>query len=92
MRKLENEGASRTGGEKLENLEMRKWDGGDKLALTEELLVYSTLAKFKTLPKFEMKKRRVETVRSIRKETEKNGRGEEEFLMKKGCKMGGVSL
>jgi len=56
------------------------------------LLVYSTLAKFKTLPKFEMKKRCVGTVRRIRKISEKFGRGEEEFLMKKGCKEGGVSL
>ena len=31
-------------------------------------------------------------VRSIRKETEKFGRREGGFLMKKGCKMGGVSL
>nr|WP_081433013.1 glycosyltransferase [Capnocytophaga ochracea] len=28
----------------------------------------------------------------MRKETEKNGRREGGFLMKKGCKMGGVSL
>ena len=28
----------------------------------------------------------------IRKETEKNGREEGEFLVKKGCKEGGVSL
>ena len=46
-----------------------------KLELAEGLLVYSTLAKFKTLPKFGMKKRRVETVRSVRKETEEFGRG-----------------
>jgi len=39
-----------------------------------------------------MKKRRIETARRIRKETEKFGRGERGFLMKKGCKMGGVSL
>ena len=58
----------------------------------EELLVYSTLAKFKTLPKFEMKKRRVETIRGVRKETEKFGRGEVGFLMKKRCKKGEVSL
>ena len=63
-----------------------------KLELAEGLLVYSTLAKFKTLPKFEMKKRRVETVRNIRKETEKNGRGLGEVLVKKGCKMGEGSL
>nr|WP_111972363.1 glycosyltransferase [Capnocytophaga ochracea] len=31
-------------------------------------------------------------VRSIRKETEKFGRGEEGFLMKKGYEMGGDSL
>ena len=42
--------------------------------------------------KFEMKKRCVETVRNIRKETEKFGRGEVGFLMKKGYKKGGVSL
>ena len=42
--------------------------------------------------KFEMKKRCVETVRNARKETEEFGRGEEGFLMKKECKMGGVSL
>jgi len=39
-----------------------------------------------------MKKRCVETVRNARKETEEFGRGEEGFLMKKECKMGGVSL
>ena len=61
-------------------------------APAEGLLVYSTLAKFKTLPKFGMKKRRVETIRCVRKETEKFGRGEVGFLMKKGCKKGGGSL
>ena len=45
-----------------------------------------------TLAKFEMKKRCVGTVRSVRKETEKFGRGEVGFLMKKGCKEGGGSL
>ena len=45
-----------------------------------------------TLPKFEMKKRCVGTVRSIRKETEKNGRELRRILEKKGCKEGGVSL
>jgi len=39
-----------------------------------------------------MKKRCVEVIRRIRKETEKNGRGEGGFLVKKGCKEGGVSL
>ncbi|EFS97127.1 hypothetical protein HMPREF1977_1617 [Capnocytophaga ochracea F0287] len=39
-----------------------------------------------------MKKRCVGTVRSIRKETKKFGRREEEFLVKKWCKEGGVSL
>ena len=58
----------------------------------EELSVYSTLPKFETWAKFEMKKRRVETIRCVRKETEKFGRGEVGFLMKKGCKEGGVSL
>ena len=42
------------------------------------------MAKFKTLPKFEMKKRCVEAVMGIRKETEKFGRGEGEVLAKKG--------
>nr|WP_278590644.1 glycosyltransferase [Capnocytophaga ochracea] len=36
-----------------------------------------------------MKKRCVDTVRSIRKISEKFGRGLREILMKKGCKMGG---
>ena len=58
----------------------------------EVLLVYSTLAKFKTLPKFEMKKRCVGTVRRIRKETEKFGRRKGGVLVKKGCKEGGGSL
>ncbi|EJF35168.1 hypothetical protein HMPREF1320_2117 [Capnocytophaga sp. oral taxon 335 str. F0486] len=44
------------------------------------------------MAKFEMKKRRVETIRGVRKETEKFGREEVEFLMKKGCKEGGGSL
>ena len=61
-------------------------------APAEGLLVYSTLAKFKTWAKFEMKKRQVGVIRKIRKETEKNGRGEVGFLMKKGCKKGGGSL
>ena len=61
-------------------------------APAEGLLVYSTLAKFKTWAKFEMKKRQVGVIRKIRKETEKNGRGEVGFLMKKGCKEGGGSL
>jgi len=39
-----------------------------------------------------MKKRCVEAIRGIRKETEKFGRGEVGFLMKKDCKEGGVSL
>jgi len=39
-----------------------------------------------------MKKRCVGAVRKIRKETEKFGRGEGGFLVKKGCKGGGVSL
>ncbi|EKY08943.1 hypothetical protein HMPREF9078_00620, partial [Capnocytophaga sp. oral taxon 380 str. F0488] len=34
------------------------------------------------------KKRRVETIRCVRKETEKFGRREGEILMKKGCKEG----
>ena len=50
------------------------------------------MAKFKTLPKFEMKKRRVETIKGVRKISEKNGREEVRFLVKKGCKEGGVSL
>ena len=56
------------------------------------LLVYSTLPKFETWAKFEMEKRCVGTVRRIRKETEGFGRKLRENLMKKGCKMGGVSL
>ena len=44
------------------------------------------------LAKFEMKKRCVETVRRIRKETEKFAREKRGFLMRKGCKEGGVSL
>jgi len=39
-----------------------------------------------------MKKRCIETVRRVRKETEKFGRGEGGFLMKKECKKGGGSL
>ena len=42
--------------------------------------------------KFEMKKRCVGTVRSIRKETERFKRREGEILVKKGCKKGGGSL
>ena len=58
----------------------------------EGLLVCSTLPKFETWAKFEMKKRCVETVKRIRKETEKFGRRLRVFLVKKGCKEGGVSL
>ena len=53
------------------------------------LSVYSTLPKFETLAKCVPLK---VTHRRIRKETEKFGRGEEGFLMKKGYEMGGVSL
>jgi len=38
-----------------------------------------------------MEKRYVGTVRRIRKETEKFGRGERGFLVKKGCKEGGLA-
>ena len=58
----------------------------------EGLLVYSTLPKFETLAKFEMKKWYTGTVRNIRKETEKFGRELRENLVKKGCKEGGGSL
>ena len=61
-------------------------------ALEEGLLVYLTLAKFKTLPEFEMKKRCVGRGWRIRKETEDFRRGLRGFLVKKGCKMGEVSL
>ncbi|UZD38806.1 glycosyltransferase [Capnocytophaga ochracea] len=37
-------------------------------------------------------KRCIGTVRSYRKKTEGFGRGKGEFLVKKGCKMGGGSL
>ena len=55
----------------------------------EGLLVYSTLPKFETWAKCVLQK--VPHWR-IRKISEKFGRGEEEVLVKKGCKMGGVSL
>ena len=69
----------------------------------EGLLVCSTLAKVRAvqavvarrainLGKVWDEKAIVGTVRRIRKETEKFGRVEEGFLMKKGYKMGGVSL
>ena len=45
-----------------------------------------------TLAKCVPQKRCVSTVRNVRKETEKFGRGLREVLVKKGCKMGGVSL
>ena len=61
-------------------------------APAEVLSVYSTLAKFKTLPKFEMKKRCVGTVRRIRKETKIFRRRLGGILMKKGYKEGGGSL
>ena len=56
------------------------------------LFTAHTLPKFQTLAKFEMKKRCVETVRRIRKETEKFGSRSGGILAKKGCKEGGVSL
>ena len=55
----------------------------------EGLLVYSTLPKFETWAKCVLQK---VTYRRIRKETENFGRGKGGFLMKKGCKEGGVSL
>ena len=63
-----------------------------KLANEEILLVYSTLPKFQTLAKFEMKKRCVRTVSNVRKISKGFGRGKGKFLMKKGCEEGGVSL
>ena len=72
--------------------ELANGEGATRKASVEGLLVYSTLPKFETWAKFEMKKRRVETVRSVRKETEKFGRELRENLVKKGCKEGGVSL
>ena len=77
---------------KLGNEKMRKWVRATRKASAEELSVYSTLPKFETWAKFEMKKRRVETIRCVRKETKKFGRKEVGFLVKKGCKEGGVSL
>ena len=61
-------------------------------AQAEVLSVYSTLAKFRTLPKFEMKKRCVGTIRSFRKETEIFKRRLRGLLMKKGYKKSGGSL
>ena len=58
----------------------------------EVLSVYSTLPKFETWAKFEMKKRRVETFRCVRKETEKFERKVRGILVEKGCKEGGGSL
>ena len=74
-------GASRTG--ELENWKMRELEN-EKI-----LSVYSTLPKFETLAKCIPLK---VTYLSYRKETEKNGREEGGFLVKKGCKEGGVSL
>ncbi|EKY05703.1 hypothetical protein HMPREF9078_01697 [Capnocytophaga sp. oral taxon 380 str. F0488] len=58
----------------------------------ERLLVYSTLPKFETWAKLEMKKRCVGTVRRIRKETKIFRRRLGGLLVRKGCKEGGVSL
>ncbi|ALC97190.1 hypothetical protein AM608_05790 [Capnocytophaga sp. oral taxon 323] len=77
---------------KWENEEIGKLGASYKLELAEGLLVYSTLAKFKTLPKFEMKKRCVRRGWRIRKITERFKRRLREVLVKKGCKMGEVSL
>ena len=61
-------------------------------APAEGLLVYSTLPKFETWAKFEMKKRYAGTARGFQKISEKNGRGVRGILVKKGCKEGGGSL
>ena len=58
----------------------------------EGLLVYSTLPKFETWAKFEMKKRYAGTAGGFQKISEKNGSELRENLMKKGCKEGGGSL
>jgi len=50
------------------------------------------LSVYSTLPKFEMKKRCVGTVRRRRKISEENGRELRRILVKKGCKEGVVSL
>ena len=77
-------GTSRTGS--------RSTTGGwkiSKLGNEKILSVYSTLQKFETLAKCRPLK---VTYLSYRKKTEKNGREEGGFLVKKGCKEGGVSL
>jgi len=69
--------------------EQKKGEKSEEISKLENekiLLVYLTL------PKFEMKKRYVGTIRRIRKETEKFRRRLKGILMKKGCKEGGVSL
>ena len=71
---------------KLENEEM-KWSYN--FALGEGLLVYLTLPKFQTLAKCIPLK---VTHLSYRKETERLERREEGILVKKACKMDGVSL
>jgi len=58
----------------------------------EGLLVCSTLPKFQTWAKFEMKKRCVGTVRRIRKEAKIFRRRLGGLLMKKGCEEVGGSL
>ena len=58
----------------------------------EELSVYSTLPKFETWAKFDMKKRYAGTDRGFQKISEKNGSELRENLVKKGYKKGGGSL
>ena len=73
------------GGERNER--MRKLGNG--VRVTSLNLRKLTLPKFQTWAKCVLQK---VTYQSFRKKTEKFGRGEGGFLMKKGCKEGGVSL
>ena len=67
---------------------MRELENGVNANNTKQ----STLPKFQTLAKCVPQKRCVGAVRRIRKKTERFGRGEGGFLVKKGCKEGGGSL
>ena len=65
---------------KLENEEISRLVNGVNVNNTKQ----STLAKFKTLPKFEMKKRYIGVVRRRRKISEENARELRKILVKKG--------
>ena len=74
---------------------MRKLENEGIRELEKRVQAISLHQRRLTLPKFQTLAKCIPlkvTHQSYRKETEKNGRELREVLVKKGCKMGGISL